>query len=153
MREKVLNSKRLMSFFFVLYSVNAAAFNFNKCKRIIPTGNGAGIFLSTTSFFSSTGECAMIGEAEHDKKVYFVHNFDKMLEDFAKGNGEYAQSFAKMHGCSAIAQKAYPQIMKKNLNVLIQFDSTETSKKTYELLEKYFYNTSMLREECKIGGA
>jgi len=54
---------------------------------------GEGAFSSTTSFFSSTGECKMIGQVDHDARVFIAHNKDKILTDIARGSGEYGKSF------------------------------------------------------------
>jgi len=86
-------------------SAEAHAFNLNKCKRTYPNnrnrswqvvalGNMIGMSTSSAEFISSTGNCAMIGQIEHEKKMFIVTNFDKMKEDLTKGNGDHDKYFA-----------------------------------------------------------
>lgn len=103
---------------FLAYN-DANAFNWAKCKRFLNRDNsltGAAGFASTTSFFSSTGECAMIGRADHDSKVFIVHNFDHMKVDFARGRGEYVMAFASMYGCNRAGQLLFPILIKSKFN-------------------------------------
>lgn len=146
---KFLKKCALIAAIFFTYS-----FNWNKCKDfrkrhenfIAPTAS----LSSTTSFFSSIGECAMIGELEHDKKVYYVHNFDKMKIDFAKGVGEFADSFAEMHGCDHNGQRYFMKMMKSNLSELLDVESKNSLEWTYLYLESQFRRNSFLLSHCKV---
>lgn len=96
-----------LSFVIVQYSF---AFNWMECKSFIKNDRsltGGGWLSSTTSFFTSTGECALIGESDHDAKVFIAHNFDKMLEDFTRGRGEYAYAFAGLYNCDPLSQQLF----------------------------------------------
>ncbi len=89
-------------FFFIVFNEEAYSFNWRECRKFLNKDNsltGAAAFSSTTSFFSSIGECAMIGKTDHDAKVFIAHNKDKMLEDFANGSGEYSNAFANLYHC------------------------------------------------------
>ncbi len=136
----------------LLISFQCHSFNWKKCEGFIDKDlsvTGSGFFSSTTSFFSSTGECSMIGKIEHDKKVYLAHNFDKMKDEFAKGSGEYATSYAKMHGCNRKGQIMYPLIMKSHLNESNHFNYGEATQEVYEHLEMLFIKNSALKNECR----
>lgn len=88
---------------FLLVYNNAFAFNWGKCKRFLNRDNsltGAAGFASTTSFFSSTGDCAAIGmKSEERAKVFYAFNYDKVLDDIARGNGEYYVTLTKLWEC------------------------------------------------------
>lgn len=90
----------------------------------------------------------MIGDIEHDKKVYYVHNFDKMKDDFARGTGDYSNSFAKLHGCNVEGQVYYSRLMKATFNELVQIESQDTQDMTYMYLEKYFSKDAVLKSKC-----
>lgn len=141
--------KKVLTLIFLLI---LCSFNWKKCENfrkkqrnlIAPVAS----ISSTTSFFSSIGDCAMIGDIEHDKKIYYVHNFDKMKDDFTKGSGEYAVSFAKMHGCNSKTQVEYSRIMKGNFNELMSVESADSPEKTYQYLESFFENNQTLKVGC-----
>ncbi|MFP5387570.1 MAG: DUF3015 family protein [Bacteriovoracia bacterium] len=103
----MLNYKFMISILLSFYILNAFAFKSEKCRRFIGRVGMYGFFSSTTSYVSSTGECAMIGKTDHDAKVFIAHNFDKMLEDFAKGKGEYALAFAGLYNCDPTSQQLF----------------------------------------------
>jgi Protein of unknown function (DUF3015) len=135
-------------FLAVILSQPASAFNWRKCSRtFVSGGDGKGIFISTSSFFSSTGDCAMIGKLEHDKKVFVNNNFQLMLSDFAKGRGEYAEAYAKMHGCSLSAQKAFSRIMKEQYDSFLELNS---KRELYYSLESSFVVDPLLSSECRV---
>lgn len=136
----------------VLFPFGAEAFNWRKCQRTLDSGTAFGnafnFSTSTSQFISSIGNCAMLGDLEHDKKVFYVHNFDKMKDDFTKGSGEYAVSFAKMHGCNSKTQIEYSRIMKGNFNELMSVESADSPEKTYQYLESFFEYNQTLKVGC-----
>lgn len=127
------------------------AFDYQKCRRV-GVGNGAGYFLSTTSYVSSTGPCSMIGKFEHDRKIFFAENFDKILDDFARGNGEYAMTFARLSGCTQSTQTIYPKLMKKNFVPLLNSYSSELPEQTFKKLILYFETEPNLIKNCNMSG-
>lgn len=114
--------------FLIVLNEEAYSFNWRKCKTFLNKDNsltGAAAFASTTSFFSSIGECAMIGKADHDSKVFIAHNKDKMLEDFAKGRGEYAYAFASLYRCDRISQQHFVISVKENYFELLKLQDDD----------------------------
>jgi hypothetical protein len=96
---------------FLMTSFSSRAFNWEKCKsRNLYGGSGVeGIIFnfstSTSQFVSSTGNCAAIGKADHDSKLFIALNFEKMKVDFSKGEGEYAAAFAEFYYCKEHEKK------------------------------------------------
>ena len=127
------------------------AFNYEKCSKI-GVGNGVGYFFSTTSYVSSTGPCSMLGSVENSRKVFFAQNFDKILDDFSKGSGEYAQSFAFMNGCSHEVQIMYPRLMQKNFINLLNSYNSDQPEQTFQKLMDYFNHEPILVGGCKSKG-
>lgn len=83
----------------ILLSFQSFGFNWNICRKYATRGNGLGYFLSTTSYVTSTGDCAMIGEKSHDEKIFFAQNFDEIKIDVARGGGEYLSAFNSYSNC------------------------------------------------------
>lgn len=102
---------------------------------------------STGQFFTSTGGCAMIGKVEHDKRVFFANNFDKLREDFSRGSGEYSLAYAKMHGCNQEGQKYFPRLMKKHYFSIKGFND-EPNEEIFKNLEDYFNQDNYLKMSC-----
>lgn len=150
----------LMLIFILGNSPKAFAFNWGKCKRGgldtrggIGTMVGASLLNMTTSsaqFLTSTGECAMLGVMENDKKVFIADNLDRMKDEFAKGSGEYSSSFARMHGCLQSGQTHFLKIMKKNYQSFREIETKSDFDKLYQYLEAPFQNDPFLLSSCKI---
>lgn len=103
----MIASKRKKMFFIacLLFHTCSYGFDWNKCKRnesLIPGGQH---FSSTTSFFSSTGDCSMIGKKSHDEKVFFVQNLEEIKIDVARGGGEYLSAFSSYSSCQGTGRQ------------------------------------------------
>lgn len=95
--------KQITFLLILLYLCPAYSFNWSKCNRMIDHhGFGyVGISSSATSYLSSTGDCAMIGEPLHDKKVFIARNFDQIKVDSALGQGKYLSAYSSLIGCNS----------------------------------------------------
>lgn len=97
-------------------SLSTYAFDMEKCSRAMPKA-GAYIFglpFSISSFISSTGSCAMIGEASYDRKVFIAYNLDKIQVDAARGGGEYLSVMASLYSCNSSDAKVLFKLMQEN---------------------------------------
>ncbi len=129
-------------------SFDSLAFNWDKCRSMINKDKsltGGGFFMSTTSFVSSVGECAMIGQADHDKKVFIVFNLDMILNDLAKGNGEYLATFIKLNGCSKSSVVMYSQIQRSKILELSKSYTRNDYEEASNMLEEPFTSKTYLR--------
>lgn len=57
----------------IFFSAQAFPFDWNNCEKawiVDSSWAGEGAIISTFSYISSTGECALIGQADHDAKVF-----------------------------------------------------------------------------------
>lgn len=78
------------------------AYNRNKCRNYLfgKSGGYNRLGISTSQFVSSTGACAAIGMNREEKaKSFYAFNNDKVLDDIAKGTGEYYLALTKLWGC------------------------------------------------------
>jgi hypothetical protein len=135
------------------------AFNWKRCKRSgLDTRGGVATkivfgllntFSSTAQYITSTGDCAMIGRLDHDKKVFVADNMDKMKDEFARGSGEYSKSFAKMHGCYKPGQDQFLKLMKGNYLILSEIESTDDFERLYQYLEASFKIDPVLVSLCR----
>nr|BDT28442.1 hypothetical protein BHI3_19080 [Bacteriovorax sp. HI3] len=137
----------LMLFSCLLMSTQSYSFDEKKCRKISSSGNGVGLFLSTTSFVSSTGECAMIGMGENDKKVFLVNNSDPLKVDMSRGSGEYLDAYAILSGCDLKAKEYLPTLLQKNY-VEIWGEEEKETKAIYDSLEKIMNNDSKIKSGC-----
>lgn len=144
-----------MRLFFIIVSIlftsSTYAFNWDRCARKWidkSSWAGEGVFTSTSSFFSSTGECSMLGLSEHDKRVFIAHNYEFIKIDFVRGDGEYSRTFAKMHGCSIIGQRHYSTLMKFKFVALTNTESEGNLEKTFIFLENPFLEDLTLKKDC-----
>lgn len=109
---------------FCMGSQFANAFNFSKCEPIIRGGNGIGALGSSTSYISSTSECSAIGMNREDQaKLLYVFNEDKVLEDIAKGDGEYYRAMSKLWGCKQDLVKSDIQGIRKSYHKLLRVNN------------------------------
>lgn len=129
-------SKKLIVFFILLFSFNANAFDWKKCKEILfAGGNGVGILLSTTSFASSTTECSAFGSIENQKKIFIVYNFEMFKSDSARGGGEYVTAYAELNGCRKGQEHFFSRKLKSNFREIFGDDKVKDSKEVYESIE------------------
>ncbi len=73
----------LYLFMFLIIGIsNSEAIDWQKCSiNVASRGNGIGFTFSSSSYLSSTGDCAMIGLSEHDKKVFIAQNVNQLIFD------------------------------------------------------------------------
>lgn len=145
-----------MIYFFIIVSfssLSVRAFNWDICyEKVISKGtiNGDGAFLSSSSFTSSTGDCAMIGEVNHDKKIFYVQNYEYIKRDIASGGGEYINAYSVLVKCSTLAQERLPDILRSNFHH-IYGNLLYSPEETYKNLEKIIVNSS-LGSYCRLNG-
>ena len=114
---------------------NSFAFDWNKCRKgVIPHSSwlfSAGLIVSSTSYISSTGECSMIGSITHNKKVFVAQNYIELMEDAAKGQGDYLEQYALMNNCNVLK---YSNQIHQNYSHIFMTDDPES---IYLGLEKH----------------
>lgn len=79
---------------------NSFAFGWEKCRRIASRGNGLGLFISTTSYLSSTSDCSMLGQVEHNQKLFIAQAYEPLQVEIARGRGEFVDAFAETSKCN-----------------------------------------------------
>lgn len=112
------------------YSSYAFSFNYDKCKRGLVSTKGKGIYttiftgiMNTTysvgQSLTSTGGCAAIGMTKEEQaQVFYAFNHEKVLEDIAKGGGEYYSSLSRLWGCPYKLDRSLIQQKYMSLNQL-----------------------------------
>lgn len=145
-----MNFKKLLYVFFILmFSVQVNAFNWNKCEqRMHREWPGADLLSSTSSYLSSTGDCAMIGQIEYDKKVFIAENLDTLKIESAQGSGEYISTYAMLSGCDQKSAKAFAPFVKKHFYEIYGRDLSNPPEKIYEQMESLLSSDAMLGKSC-----
>jgi|SRR5690606_22340210 len=112
------------------------SFDWEKCSRGLPGGKGVvvGIPMFTTSFISSTGGCAMIGERTHDRKAFMAYNLDKVQVDAARGGGEYLSVMASLYSCESGDVEKFSRLMQKNYKEI--FSSGHSTQNTLSEMDE-----------------
>ena len=107
--------------------------------------------ISSTQFMSSWGGCAMIGIANHDKKVFLAHNLDQIQNDSARGGGEYLQAYSQLSGCDSDASKKLSIILKENFIKIYGVDGSKQPQEIYESMEEIMKSDPNISSGCSRG--
>jgi len=62
----------------------------------------------------------MIGQTEHDQKLFLAMNLDHIKIDAARGAGEYLISFAHLAKLTALETKAFSKFIQKNYTFIFK---------------------------------
>lgn len=145
-----------MKFCFVLFIFtiisfsNSEAIDWQKCSiNVASRGNGIGLTVSTSSYLSSIGDCAMIGVAEHDKKIFIAQNLDQLKVDSARGQGEYLDAYASLSGCSKYATQKLGIAIQRNFTSVYGSKLEYTAEKSYGQIEELISKDPKLSKSCK----
>lgn len=133
------------------------AFNWNECKKGYfdrATGMGhwfAGVITSTygtMEFSTSTGECSMIGQSAHDKKVFLAQNFEELKTDSARGGGEYLSAYATLSGCTPSTASELSKSIQQNFTLIYGKDISKAPEAVYEAMEQMIQSDQVLASGC-----
>lgn len=141
---------------FVILFLNSAtcfSFDWDKCKKVFKGSNNlisasTAATGSSSSYLSSTGDCAMIGMVNHDKKVFLVHNFKNMKNDSARGAGEYIEAYAIVSMCDYKARNELSKAFQKNFTYIYGESIEKEPEQAYEAMERLMKKDSILASGC-----
>ena len=151
----------------VFLSNNTYAFKWSKCKKVYrkkhsadAKGGFAGVTAtltsntstdsssSTSSFVSSTGDCAAIGLNKVDRpKLFFVENFEQIRIDAAIASGEHLYTFASMIGCNDVGARDLVISLKENYSDVFK---TKEIKVVYRNIENMISKSAGPKNKCQI---
>lgn len=125
------------------------SFNWSKCKKFLGGGIMGGDFIvSTSSYITSTGPCAMIGQSAHDKKVFLAQNFEELKTDSARGGGEYLSAYATLSGCTPSSASVLSKSIQQNFTLIYGKDISKTPEAVYEAMERMIQSDLVLASGC-----
>lgn len=130
--------KLIVIFLFLLPSL-CYSFNWKRCRNIAWSGNGVGFTVSTSSYFSSTGRCSMVGKLEYDKKVFFAQNLDLLQIDIAQGGGEYLSAYLSL---SNRDPEVFSKLLQGNYSLI--FDRSLSEQETYRRVESCIHTNGTI---------
>lgn len=149
-----LHGENLMKFLLIFIFIISPcyAFNWNKCKtgmRKYAQGpiNGSAL-ISSTQFTTSWGDCAMIGMASHDKKVFLAHNIEELKTDSARGGGEYLSAYATLSRCTPSSASELSKSIQLNFSLIYGKDISKTPEAVYEAMERMIQTDPVLALGC-----
>tara|TARA_R110002072_G_scaffold1989_5_gene16581 strand:- start:37034 stop:37474 length:441 start_codon:yes stop_codon:yes gene_type:complete len=141
-----------------LLSISTYCFNWEECKRSIHKseynyfwtyGFTTSIY-GTSEFLTSTGECAMIGIVEHDKKVFIAHNKDHLKNDISRGEGEYLTAYSKLSSCNEVGKSFLPKVLRSSFVEVFGTDGTKSNQEVYQSLEKIIHANKTTNKNCNL---
>ena len=108
--------------------------------------------MSTSSYVSSTSECAAIGliDIDREKKEFFAYNFENLKLDIARGGGDYLMAFSKLSKCSESHRENYNQKLKSNYSTIFQSNFSISMEQEYFSIEKLIKADPILSLACKV---
>lgn len=136
-------------FFFVsafILTDSTHAFNWEECNKTLSRpGNWVGVYglTSMTQWSSSWGECSMIGEVSHDRKIFLAQNIDKLQVDIARGDGEYLQALAELYECPAKNYSDFARTLKDNYSNIFHLSQRNISK-----VDGFILNSFEIKNAC-----
>jgi len=126
------------------------AYNHRKC--MIGTKDYAeplGTFFSTSSFFTSTGDCAMLGSITERKQQFLAMNIDQMKVDLARGQGEYLSAYASLSGCSVNATQKLGVSLQSNYIKVFGQALDHSPEQAYGQIERVISSDPELLNSCR----
>lgn len=136
-----------------LNSATSYAYNWKRCKKeVFFSGNGVGMFISTSSYFSSTGYCSALGQIEDQKKYFIAQNLEPLIMDSARGQGEYLNAYLSLSGCNQDGLQDAGRIVQKNFIKIYGEGLQNSPEQTYGQLQNIFNTDSVIKTSCKIKG-
>lgn len=136
-----------MSFF----STSIHAFEWDKCRKkwlsYFP-GLPGGVMFSTSSYVSSTGECAMIGSLEYEEKLFIALNLDQFKVEVSQGEGEFLSAFSSLSSCSAVGEEHLKSILQHNYSFIFGAELNRSASEVYSRIQSLMLNDLVVRSEC-----
>ena len=144
----MLNTKLVATLLLSFYAVSAFAFKAEKCRRFVSRIGMYGFLSSTTSYVSSTGDCAMLGRVEDVKKVFIAVNHERMMEDIAVGYGSYIETYVQLSGCPKDMGDYYVEALREKYASIFGKDTRLSSEDLYNEVEEIIRTNALLRKNC-----
>tara|TARA_Y100000590_G_scaffold470768_1_gene669804 strand:- start:34833 stop:35156 length:324 start_codon:yes stop_codon:yes gene_type:complete len=91
--------------------------------------------VSTSSYVSSTGDCAAIGKTQEQKR-FLVQNFENLKKDISRSGGEYLTSFSKLANCDAFTLLELPNRLRINLKQIYGDDFQSNAEDVYNRISE-----------------
>lgn len=143
-----------MKYIFLLIIVlvtggDANAYNHRKCMRGTHSYSGVvGLSVSSSSFLSSTGDCAMIGTVEQKKQTFIAINIDQLKIEVSQGEGEYLSAFSNLSSCSAAGEEYLKSTLQLNYSSIFGPESSRSASEVYSRIQDLMLNDLVIRSEC-----
>ena len=105
---------------------------------------------STTSYVTSTGDCAAFAKAEEERTNYIAETITTLKAEAAEGQGEHITSLARLYGCKNTVQPEFINMVKSNHSAIFT-DSKEAtpSDVSFQIIEKLM-NNQQLKNSCNL---
>lgn len=105
---------------------------------------------STSSFVSSTGNCAAFAKADDERKLFIAESLVEIKMEAAEGRGEHLSSLATLYGCENGLKSDFFQMMKSNHNTLFSNDAAKSPEVLHDQIMNNLMNVKTLHDHCNI---
>lgn len=134
---------------FEILPICGNAFDWSKCQRFANKDiNGGGYIISSSQFTTSTGDCAMIGDVVHSRRVFVAYNLDKIQIDAARGAGEYLSVMASLYSCKNNDQESFSNLMQENYRQI--FSPLNSAERSLEKIDEVLISSKSKIGTCKV---
>lgn len=155
MGSKIVGRLSLLILF--VYANDSLAFNWHACKQAMWVKHkyGYGFLIgetavSSSSYISSTGECAALGLIEARKQQFIAFNLDKIKVDSARGAGEYIEAYASLSGCPSDSRIMFSALLKRNYLQIYGQNEEQEPEKIYTTIDEIIKSDPILSSVCNL---
>lgn len=105
---------------------------------------------STTSYVSSTGDCAAFAKAEEERIEYVAQTMTELKMEAADGQGEHVTALAKLYGCSPSAQSEFSNSLKNNYSKIFYDKNNSNPLAITESITDQVVTNKNLNRSCNL---
>lgn len=106
---------------------------------------------STTSYVSSTGDCAAFAKAEEERNRFIANTITELKMESAEGYGEHVESLAQLYGCSAKVKPQFADMLKSQHGRIFPVSTSDDSGAVTKRITEELIHHEVLRDNCNLG--
>ncbi len=149
--------------FLSLHSEDTQAFNGRRCSKVFPGGHkGLGkvekfwytafsVSTFTSQFFTSTGDCRMIGGVTKEERKFFVaHTAKPLLRDVVRAEGDYLAALTSLYGCDVKREESVFLQIQKNVRTIFGDNLNNDPVEVSNQIESLMGSDLHLKSVCSV---
>ena len=109
-----------------------------------------GASTSTSSYVSSTGDCAAFAKAEEERKMFIADSMTAIKLEAAEGQGEHVESLAMLYGCDSAGRQNFMKMMRSNHSEIFTSEKQNVEDISNRILNRVI-DAKDLKNSCLVG--